>query len=333
MTRTAVLTGLGAWLPPTVVTNDDLAKRLGITDEWIHTRTGIRQRHIVDPGTATSDQAIAAAARALKSAGNRTVDAVVLATTTPDHPIPATAPTVATRLGLSEALAFDINAVCSGFVYGLATASALITAAIADTVLLIGADTFSTVVDPKDPTIAPIFGDGAGAVVLRAGSDDEAGALLAFDLGSDGNLAPLIRQYAGGSRQRSTTEIPAKGDHYMAMDGKSVFTQAINHMTASSQAVLQRAGRSPREIDRLIAHQANARILRAVAHQLEVSHDKVVTNIDQVGNTSAASIPLALAHAARTGTLQAGELVLLTAFGGGLTWGSALLQWPSLAVH
>jgi 3-oxoacyl-[acyl-carrier-protein] synthase-3 len=330
MTRTAVLCGLGAWLPPTVVTNDDLAQRLDTTDEWIRSRTGIRQRHIIEAGSATSDLAVEAGRRALKSAGVASVDAVVLATTTPDHPIPATAPAVAARLGLSGTAAFDVNAACSGFVYGLATAVALITAAMADRVLFIGADTVSTAVNQNDRSSAPLFGDGAGAMVLRAGTTDEPGAIAAFDLGSDGDQAALIRQNAGGSRQRSTRQDPPEADRYVVMDGKGVFTTAITRMTASSRAVLQRAGRSTHEVDRLVAHQANARILHAVAHQLDLPADRLVTNIDQVGNTTAASIPLALAHAARTGSLHTGQLVLLTAFGGGLTWGSALLQWPDL---
>ncbi|WP_040838857.1 beta-ketoacyl-ACP synthase III [Nocardia brevicatena] len=330
MTRTPVLCGLGTWVPPTVVTNNDLAKRLDTSDEWIRTRTGIHQRHIVEPGSATSDLAVEAGTRALKSAGDTTVDTVVLATTTPDHPVPATAPAVAARLGLSGVAAFDLNAACSGFVYGLATAAALITASIADRVLFIGADASSTVVNQDDRNIAPIFGDGAGAVVLRAGTANELGALTAFDLGSDGDGAELIHHAAGGSRQRSTHRDPPENERYLAMNGNAVFTTAITKMTASSRAILRLSGRSTDEVDWLVAHQANVRILHAVAHQLDFPTDRLITNIDQVGNTTAASIPLALAHAVRTGSLHAGQLILLTAFGAGLTWGSTLLRWPTL---
>ncbi|MGW7370286.1 beta-ketoacyl-ACP synthase 3, partial [Streptomyces sp. NPDC054841] len=254
---------------------------------------------------------------------------IVLATTTPDYPIPATAPAVAARLGITGA-AFDVNAACSGFVYGLATATALITAHLADRVLFIGADTVSTAVDQDNRSIAPLFGDGAGAVVMRVGTPDEAGALTVFDLGSDGTGMELIRQPAGGSRQRSTRREAPETDRYVAMDGKAVFTTAITKMTASSRAVLQRANRSIHEVDHLVAHQANARILHAVAHQLDLPAHRMITNIDKVGNTTAASIPLALADAARSDSLHAGQLVLLTAFGGGLTWGSTLLTWPSI---
>ncbi|MBR8642800.1 ketoacyl-ACP synthase III [Streptomyces tuirus] len=329
--RAAVLCGLGSWLPPRVVTNEELSRRLDTSDAWIRTRTGISRRHIAEPGQATSDLAVEAGRRALRSAGTDDVDAVVVATTTPDRSCPATAPLVASRLGLRGAAAFDISAVCTGFVYGLASAASLITAGVATRVLLIGADTYSTIVDPHDRTNAIIFGDGAGAVVLRGGRADEPGAVGHFDLGSDGTGEELIMVAAGGSRQRSTPGEADPQDRYFAMRGKEVFRHAVTRMTASAQATLTMADCKVEDIDRLVPHQANLRILRSVAEDLGLPPERLVTNVESVGNTGAASIPLALADAATRHTVQPGERMLLTAFGGGLTWGSCLLTWPALS--
>src|SRR4051812_31465719 len=227
MNEAAVICGLGASLPPRVVTNAMLAERLDTTDAWIHTRTGIRQRHVVDTGVATSDLAVEAGRRALHSAGVRDVDMVVLATTTPDHPCPATAPDVATRLGLGSVPAFDIAAVCSGFVYGLGVGAGAILGGLGDRVLVIGAEAFSTILNPEDRTTAPIFGDGAGAVVLRRGEASEPGALQRFDLGSDGELSELIAIPAGGSRQRSSGLPPDPDDRFFRMQGRPVFKHAV----------------------------------------------------------------------------------------------------------
>lgn len=330
--RAAVLAGLGSWVPPTVVTNTMLAERMDTSDEWIRSRTGIEQRHAVDPGVATSDLAVEAGGRALKSAGADTVDLVVLATTTPDHPCPATAPDVASRLGLAAVPAYDLAAVCTGFLYALANAAAMISAKFVDTVLVIGAESFTTILDPADRTTSAIFGDGAGAAVLRAGSSDEPGALLGFDMGSDGSGAELIMVPGGGSRSRSRGDAPEDVDNYFRMQGKSVFMNAVLRMTESAQTVLDRVGWTPGEVDRLVAHQANLRIMHAVADRLGVDRERAVVNIDRVGNTAAASIPLALADAATDGFVQPGQRVLLTAFGGGLTWASAALTWPTITV-
>ncbi|MEJ2853181.1 MULTISPECIES: beta-ketoacyl-ACP synthase III [unclassified Saccharothrix] len=323
----AVLCGVGGYVPPRAVTNDELAARLDTSDEWIRRRTGIRRRHVVDAGSGTGDLAVAAGRRALDHAGVGHVDLVVLATTTPDRPCPASAPEVAHRLGLSAA-ALDVNAVCTGFVYALACAAALITAGTAGSALVVGADAFSTILDPTDRTTTAIFGDGAGAVVLRAGTPDEPGAVGPFDLGSDGGLADLIQVPAGGSRQRSTGVLSRDGDHFFRMDGKAVYRHAVLRMTASARAVLSRAGLDVSDVDRFVAHQANARILDSVADALGLPASRVVRNIDRVGNTAAGSVPLALADAAASGALRPGDRLLLTAFGGGLTWGSALLTWP-----
>lgn len=330
MSRAAVLCGLGGALPERAVSNEELAERLDTSDRWIRTRTGIGRRHVVAPGEATSDLAVAAGRDALASARRSDVDLVVLATSTPDRPCPATAPDVAHRLGLGTVPAFDLSAVCTGFVYALAAASSMITAGLAERALVIGADTFSTILDPADRTTRAIFGDGAGAVVLRAGEADEPGALLGFDLGSDGSGGDLITVRAGGSRQRSAPGPPGAGDHFFTMDGRPVFTQAVLNMSRSSQTLLDRIGWTPAEVDKVVAHQANIRILNAVGEQLGLEEKQIVANLDRVGNTVAASIPLALRDAAADGDLQPGHRVLLTGFGGGLTWGSAALVWPAL---
>ncbi|NEB75755.1 ketoacyl-ACP synthase III [Streptomyces sp. SID14478] len=328
--RAAVLSGIGSYLPPDRVTNDDLAQRLDTSDAWIRSRTGIAERRVIAPGAATSDLAVEAGQRALKSAAVDTVGAVVLATTTPDQPCPATAPQVAARLGLGRAPAFDVAAVCSGFVYGLASAAGLIAAGIADDVLLIAADAFTTIIDPEDRTTAVIFADGAGAVVLRAGDADEPGAIGPLVLGSDGELSHLIEVPAGGSRQRSTGQPAGPRDQYFRMQGRDTYRHAVNTMTATSAQAAERAGWQLADVDRFAAHQANARILDAVSERLGVPEERRLSNIERVGNTGAASLPLLLSEAAAQGDLAAGHRLLLTAFGGGLSWGATTLTWPEL---
>lgn len=322
----AVVDGLGTFAPPRVVSNDDFAATLDTSDEWIRTRTGIVNRHIADPDTATSDLAVEAGARAMKSAGSEAADAVVLATTSPDQICPSTAPKVAARLGLGTAPALDVNAVCSGFVYGLATAAGLIAAGVAGRVLMVAADAISHFADPEDRATVVLFGDGAGAVTLRAGHADEPGAVGPFDLGSDGMQDELITVPAGGSRRPASQETVDAREHYISMDGREVYRQAIPTMLSSSSRVLAQAGRDIADVDRLVAHQANARILEMVAERLGLPRERCTVNIDRYGNTAGASIPLALADA----ELTTGDLVLMTAFGGGLTWGSALMTWPDL---
>jgi len=325
-----VLVGLGSCLPPRAVPNAELATS-GTSDEWIRSRTGIRQRYFASTGMTTSDLAVGAGAKALKSSGQPTVDAIVLATTTPDRPCPATAPTVATRLGMTGMAAFDVSAACTGFIYGLASAAGLIATGTADRVLVIGAETYSSILNPRDRTTSVIFGDGAGAVVLRAGDTDEPGALGPFDLGSDGEGNELITVPAGGSQQRLSGVDAAPEDHYFAMAGKEVFWHAVRRMSASARAVLGRAGWQVSQVDKLVSHQANLRITNHLADELGVERARNLSNIDEVGNTAAASIPLLLDQANTRGTLNPGDRVLLTAFGGGLTWGSNVLTWPELA--
>ncbi|MDX3746449.1 beta-ketoacyl-ACP synthase III [Streptomyces sp. AK08-02] len=336
----AVLCGVAGWVPPRVVTNDELAERLDTDDAWIRTRTGIRRRHVAEPGQATSDLAVEAGRLALRnaglelagtdSAGTDPVDAVIVTTTTPDRPCPATAPAVAARLGLNRVAAFDVGAVCTGFVYGLATAAGLIASGVAARVLLIGADTYSTIVDPLDRANAIIFGDGAGAVVLRAGHSDEPGAVGHFDLGSDGTHEDLITVAAGGSRQRSTDGEPSHGERHFAMRGNEVYRHAVTRMAESARATLSGAGWKTDDVDHFVPHQANLRILHSVADDLGLPRERCFANVDAVGNTGAASIPLALADAAARRVVRPGDRLLLTAFGGGLTWGSCVLTWPEL---
>ncbi|QNP68957.1 ketoacyl-ACP synthase III [Streptomyces roseirectus] len=328
----AVVCGLGTWVPPYALTNEELSALVDTSDAWIRSRTGIGRRHIADAATATSDLAVEAGGRALKSARAHAgpgVDAVVVATTTPDRPCPATAPLVAARLGLGTVAAFDVAAVCTGFLYGLAAGAGLIAAGTAGRVLVIGAETFSRILDPADRAGRAIFGDGAGAVVLRAGEAAEPGALGSFDLGSDGTGSDLIAVRTGGSRQ----PYPAAGqaaDPYFRMNGKAVFRGAVERMTASSRRVLARTGWAGQRPDLVVAHQANLRILHAVADRLGVARADCYVNLDRVGNTAAASLPLALGDAGRDGVLNAGHRVLLTAFGGGLTWGACTVTWPDI---
>ena len=328
--RAAVITGIGSYVPPNVVTNDDLSERLDTSDAWIRSRTGIVERCFITPGTSTGDLAVEAGLRALKSAGAEQVGAVVLATTTPDQPCPATAPQVAARLGLGQVPAFDVAAVCSGFLYGLASAAGLIAAGVADSVLLIAADAFTTIINPEDRTTAVIFADGAGAVVLRAGSANEPGAIGPLVLGSDGELSHLIEVPAGGSRQRSSDRPVDPADRYFRMLGRETYRHAVERMTSVSTEAAERAGWRLEDVDRFAAHQANARILEAVAKRLGLPEDKQLSNIDRVGNTGAASIPLLLAEATAEGRLAAGHRILLTAFGGGLAWGAGTVVWPEL---
>lgn len=324
--RAAVLCGLGGYLPPDVVTNDMLATQLDTSDEWIRTRTGIRERRIAAPGVRTSDLAVEAAGRALASAGLTEVDAVVLATTTPDLSCPATAPQVADRLGLGGRPAFDVGAACSGFVYALAVSSSLVRSGLFGTVLMIGADTFSNTLNPADRTTRAVIGDGAGAVVLRAGEAGELGALLGFDLGSDGSGLDLMTVPALTGLQRGE----GRAENYFQMKGRAVFTNAVIRMSESVNRLSNDVGWPTEQIDHLVPHQANARILTATAEQLGLPPDRAVIALGALGNTVAASIPLAMCHRFAEGRFDRGDRVMLTAFGAGLTWGSAALYWPEL---
>jgi 3-oxoacyl-[acyl-carrier-protein] synthase III len=320
------ITGLGSYLPEQVVTNDDLAQRLDTSDEWIRTRTGIAERHYAAPHEATSDLAIAAARAALTDAGLTAddVDVIIVATTTPDHPVPATAPIVAAALG-RICTAFDLNAACSGFVYGLQVGAGI--AAAGSTVLLIGAETLTRYVDHDDRSIAVLFGDGAGAVVLQR------------DACHHGALRPRLRWQRGrdpldACRRIARTVRPRRSRRGLITHEHARWRRLPargQRMTSSSQVVLDAAGISIDDIDLMVGHQANQRILEAVGQRLGVPEGRSHITVDRHGNTSAASIPLALDDARRVGRLEPGSRLLLTAFGGGLTWGSCVLTWSGTA--
>jgi 3-oxoacyl-[acyl-carrier-protein] synthase III len=324
------LAGLGAALPSRVVTNDELEEALDTSDAWIRSRTGIAQRHVAAPHEATSDLAAAAGKAALADAGLGVEDVgtVVVATTTPDHRIPGTAPLVAAALG-TQVAAFDVNAACSGFVTGLRVAGAL-TAAGDGPVLLVGAEVLTRVVDPTDRAVRVLFGDGAGAVVLVR---DEAARLGPFDLGADGRDPSMLWCPSGGTRDPLVPGDEARHDPYLRMRGGDVYRHAVSHMVASSRAVLASAGLGVDDVDLLVGHQANARILDAVVQRLGLDPSRSHVTVDVHANTSAASVPLALADARARGRLTPGATVLLTAFGAGLTWGSCLVRWDGAATN
>jgi 3-oxoacyl-[acyl-carrier-protein] synthase-3 len=326
----AVLEAVAGWVPPRVVANTDLPASWGVDDAWVRRRTGIATRHWADPGTSTGDAAAAAAHRALVNAGMPRVDAVVVASSTPDRPMPAMAPQLAARLGLDGTAAWDVSAACSGFVYGLASAAGVLCAGIAERVLLVAAEVYSTLIAPDDRSAGVVFADGAGAVLLRRGEQGEPGSVLGFDLGSDGTGHHLIEVPGGGALERARPDAYRPADRYFRMDGREVFQHAVTRMTESSRLVLKNVGWTAADVEHLVAHQANARILSAVGDRLEIPTERRLAHIERVGNTGAASIPLALADAADRQQLHGGQRVLLTAFGAGLTWGSAAVLWPDL---
>ena len=320
----ARIIGCGTFLPDNIVTNDDLAKRIDTSDEWIRERTGIRQRHIAQDGEKTSDLAVGAGRAALIDAGIDAgeLDMIIVATTTPDESFPATATIVQSRLGMTRGAAFDVQAVCSGFIYGMALADSLIRTGAARTILLIGAETMSRLLDWTDRTTCVLFGDGAGAVVLQAHTgrgDNSDQGVLNSKLFSDGRLHDML--YADGGV--SSTQTAGK----LRMQGKEVFKHAVTNIAAAIEASAGAAGIPVGEIDWFVPHQANQRILDGTARKLGIDPAKVVSTVALHGNTSAASVPLALVAAVQDGRIKRGDLVLLEAMGGGFTWGAALLRW------
>jgi 3-oxoacyl-[acyl-carrier-protein] synthase III len=316
--------GCGAYLPQRVLTNAELAKTVDTTDEWIVSRTGIRRRHVVVEGETTADLAVKSAERALADAdtGVGEIDLVIVATTTPNETFPSVATAVQSRIGMTRGAAFDVQAVCSGFIYGLAIADNFIKAEQAGTILLIGAETMSRLMDWTDRTTCVLFGDGAGALVLRAtegrGEASDRG-VFNTKLYSDGRLHDLL-YVDGGPSTTGTTG-------HLRMLGKEVFKHAVINIADSIEAAVRDSGVSISEIDWFVPHQANQRILDATARRLKVPLERFISTIEDHGNTSAASVPLALDVAVKDGRIKRGDLVLLEAMGGGLTWGAALLRW------
>ncbi len=309
------------------MSNAELAQRIDTSDEWIRSRTGIVQRHVAGPGEPTSALAAAAGREALARSGlsAEAIDTVIVATCTPDRPFPATACTVQHLLGIPRAGAFDLVAACSGFLYGLGVGTSLIKSGASQSLLLIAADIFTHLIDWNDRNTCVLFGDGAGAVVLEA--SPEPLGLLAANLGSWGEGEKLMAVDAGGTRLPLTPELLGEGRQYVTMNGREIFRHAVRGMCESSEQALSEAGVRADEVRLVVPHQANLRIIEAVARRLGFPMEQVFVNLDRYGNTSAASVPIALYEAAEHGRLGAGDLALLTAFGGGLTWGSAVVRW------
>ena len=326
VSRHATITGVGSSLPPRLVPNTWFEARVDTTDEWIRSRTGIEARHFADDGVVTSDLAVEAARIALRTAGipAEQLDMIVCATVTGDTPFPATAVWVQEKLGLS-CPAFDVNAACAGFSYGLATATAFVESGMADTILLIGAEVYSRILDFTDRQTCVLFGDGAGATVIQA--SDRPG-IEGTVLGADGTATEILLVPAGGSREPASAETVAASRHRIQMpNGREVFKRAVTEMAASCREVLEKNGHTPDDVDLLIPHQANARIMVAVAERLGIPLERAVVDVAEVGNTSAASIPIALDRAYRAGRIHEGDLVLFTSFGAGLTWGATAIRW------
>ena len=320
----SVVQGCGSYLPARLVTNADLAKQMDTSDEWIQQRTGIRQRHIAADGELTSHLALKASERALEHAGLKAsdLDLIVLATATPDETFPATATRVQAELGMTRGAAFDVQAVCAGFVYALSVADSMIKSGLASTALVIGAETFSRILDWNDRGTCVLFGDGAGAVVLRAeegkGTTADRG-VLANALHSDGRQHDILYVDGGPSSTRTTG--------FLRMEGKEVFKHAVLNMAAVVGEVLLKAGLETKDIDWLVPHQANKRIIDGTGRKLGLTPERVVVTVDQHANTSAASIPLALDAAVKDGRIKKNDLLLLEGIGGGLAWGASLVRW------
>ena len=320
----SVVQGCGAYLPERIVTNDELAKKMETSDEWIQQRTGIKQRHIAADGEFTSHLALKAAERALAHAGiaGADLDLIVLATATPDETFPATATVVQKALGMNKGAAFDLQAVCAGFVYGVSVADSMIKNGLAGTAMVIGAETFSRILDWNDRGTCVLFGDGAGAIILKgeqgAGTSADRG-ILANALHSDGRQHDILYVDGGPSSTRTTG--------FLRMEGKEVFKHAVVNMAAVVGEVLGKAGLEAKDIDWLVPHQANKRIIDSTGRKLGLGPEKVVVTVDKHANTSAASIPLALDTAVKDGRIKKGDLTLLEGIGGGLAWGASLIRW------
>ncbi len=319
--------GTGSYLPEKVLTNQDIERMVDTTDEWIRTRTGIGERHIAADNEAPSDMAAIAARRAMEDAGvdAEEIDLIIVGTCTPDMVFPNTACFVQKAIGAGNAFCFDIEAACSGFLYGVETARNFILAGAVDTVLVIGAEKLSAFVDWKDRATCVLFGDGAGAAVLRSAKSRR--GVLASVMGSDGVLTDLLKVPAGGSRLPAGRHTVEQGDHFIKMEGKKVFVHAVRCMCEAGKHALQKAGLSIEDVDWVIPHQANMRIVRAISDRLGVPMERVCNNLERVGNTSAASVPLALDEAVKDGRIKQGDIILSIAFGSGFTWGAMVLEW------
>jgi 3-oxoacyl-[acyl-carrier-protein] synthase-3 len=324
----AEVASVGIGVPPDVLTNADLARTLDTSDQWIVERTGIRERRIARPDQSVAMLSREASERAMQRAGVTAadLDAIVLATASPDRLLPSTACDLQALIGAENAAAFDIGAACPGYVFALTVAEGLIASGQSETVLVVGAEKLSTITDFQDRSTGILFGDGAGASIVRRSTKPGRG-LLATYIKSDGRLAPLLYRPGGGSADPISEKVVCERSHYMKMAGREVFKAAVLAMAEACDAVLRRAGISADEVDLLVPHQANLRIIESTAKHAGIPMSKVMVNVDRFGNTSSASIPLALDQAVAEGRVQPGSVVLFVAFGAGFTWGSAVVRW------
>ncbi len=327
MTRAVGILGIGHYVPEKTLTNQDMEKIVDTSDEWITERTGIKQRHIAAPEQATSDLSVIAAQRALEDAGvaAEEIELVICATASPDHAFPSTACLIQDRIGAKNAAAFDLSAGCSGFVYSLGVASQMIKTGLYKKALIIGAETLSRIMNWEDRNTCVLFGDGAGAAVV--GEVEEGLGVLGIDLGADGSGGKFLIQPGGGSRNPASAETVAAHDHTIHMSGQDVFKFAIQVMGQTAKRALKKAGMKPEDLDLLVPHQANMRIIHSAAKRLHMPMEKVWVNVHKYANTSAASIPIALCEAQEAGALKKGDSILLVGFGAGLTWSSIVLKW------
>lgn len=322
------IVGVGHYAPAHVVSNEDLECWLDTSDEWIATRTGMKRRHWADPGESTSDLAFAAANAALEHAGLQApgIDCFIVCTVTPDYYFPATSCLVAARLGQKDKPAFDISIACSGFIYGLTVASSLVRSGVYRRVMLIGAETLSKILDREDRATAILFGDGAGAVILEASEEN---SFLSSELGSDASRPELLYVPSSGSRRPIDRAALDEKLNLVHMQGREVFKSAVIKMIDATGKALEKAHLTKQDVTLLVPHQANKRIIDAAAHYLEMPGDKVVSNIHEYGNTSAASIPIALSETVRAGRIRPGNVIVFVAFGGGLSWGAVAWRWAA----
>jgi 3-oxoacyl-[acyl-carrier-protein] synthase-3 len=325
----AEMASIGVAVPPGILTNNDLTKMLDTSDEWIVERTGIRERRIARPDQSVAMLSCEASMKALQDAGMTPgdLDSIVLATASPDRLLPSTACDLQALLGAGRAAAFDISAACPGFVFATGVAEGLIASGQSETVLVVGAEKLSTITDFQDRSTAILFGDGAGAAVVRRTDGTDGRGILSTYLRSDGKLAPLLYRPGGGSADPISEKVVCERSHYMKMAGREVFKAAVLAMSEACDEAMRRAGVTGEEIDLLIPHQANVRIIEATAKHAGMPMEKVMVNVDRYGNTSSASIPLALEQAVAEGRVQRGSLILLVAFGAGFTWGSSVIRW------
>jgi 3-oxoacyl-[acyl-carrier-protein] synthase-3 len=329
--RRAAITALGTCVPEKVLTNADLEKIVDTNDEWIRTRTGIERRHVVEPGTPTSELAVPAAREALRrrGIGPEDLDLIIVATVTPDMLFPATACIVQDKLGASRAWGFDVSAACSGFVYALTVGAQFIQSGAHRRVLVIGADVMTSILDYEDRSTCILFGDGAGAVLLEQSEDDN--GILDFSHEVDGSGAPYLHMPAGGSLHPASLETVEQGQHYIRQQGQHVFKYAVRKFAESAEKLLLRNDFTGTDVDLFVAHQANIRIIEAAQHRMGLPDAKVVKNIHEYGNTTAATIPLAMGTALDGDRVKQGDLVLVTAVGAGFTVGSVLLRWSGVS--